>query len=274
MTSHSSSGKILHGTASSVSLDPQAYGSWVPGVSAPAAVAGAAGQEAQDAATIYSLGYVAYDMSSVFQQQHCQVAFARGTPWTLGTPVGHPRYTRLYSYSPEISSTSTSTSTAGGLQTTVVQPVMTSNAGQQDNGSHSSRQHGGMEPQPSQHRGTDWTKASESWPTDFTLDSSMVHHYGPVEINQTTDLDQMPESLLEHDYELFQQAVWSSMGKFRLSADYAEYMDEKAGIWYFQEILIETRSLWKPRLQSKQLSHIAPGSLRVSSLPRILWILR
>ena len=52
----------------------------------------------------------------------------------------------LYSYSPKISSTSTSTSTAGGLQTTpttVVESVMTSNVGKQDNGSHSSWQHGG-----------------------------------------------------------------------------------------------------------------------------------
>ena len=38
----------------------------------------------------------------------------------------------------------------------------------------------------------------------------------------------MPESLSEHDYELFQQAVWSSKGKFHLSADYAEDMDEEA----------------------------------------------
>ena len=65
------------------------------------------------------------------------------------------------------------------------------------------------------------------WPT--SLDSSMVHHYRPVEIDQTTDLDQMPESLLELDYELkFQQAVCSSKGKFHLSADYAEDMDEEA----------------------------------------------
>ena len=57
----------------------------------------------------------------------------------------------------------------------------------------------------------------------------MVHHYRPVEIDQTTDLDQMPESLLELDYELkFQQAVCSSKGKFHLSADYAEDMDEEA----------------------------------------------
>ena len=66
------------------------------------------------------------------------------------------------------------------------------------------------------------TKASDSRPANFTLDSSMVHHYGPVGIDQTTDLDQMPESLLELDYEFFQQAVWNSKGKFHLSADYAE----------------------------------------------------
>ena len=73
----------------------------------------------------------------------------------------------------------------------------------------------------------EFTKASDSWPTNFTLDSSMVHHYGPV-IDQTTDLDQMPESLLELDFELFQQAVCSSKGKFHKSADYAEDMDEEA----------------------------------------------
>ena len=43
------------------------------------------------------------------------------------------------------------------------------------------------------------------------------------------DLDQMPDSLSEPDYELFQQVVWSSKGKFHLSADYAEDMDEEAG---------------------------------------------
>ena len=121
----------------------------------------------------------------------------------------------LYSYSPKISSTSTSSSTAGGLQTTpttVAESVMTSNVGKQDNGSHSSWQHGGLEPQPSQHRDADMTKASDSRPNDFTLDLSMVHHYGPVEIDLTTDLDQMP--LSERDHELFQQVVWSSKGKF------------------------------------------------------------
>ena len=88
----------------------------------------------------------------------------------------------LYSYSPEISSTSIGTSTAGGLlttPTTVAESAMTSNAGQQDNGSHSSWQRGGMEPQPSQHRDADFTKAFDSRPTDFTLDSSMVHGMEP-----------------------------------------------------------------------------------------------
>ena len=46
-----------------------------------------------------------------------------------------------------------------------------------------------------------------------------------MEIDQTTDLDQMPESLSKLDCELFQQAVWSSKGKLHLSAD---YMDEEA----------------------------------------------
>ena len=40
----------------------------------------------------------------------------------------------------------------------------------------------------------------------------MVHHYGPVEIDQPMDLDHMPESLSELDYELFQQAVWNFKG--------------------------------------------------------------
>ena len=44
-------------------------------------------------------------------------------------------------------------------------------------------------------------------------------------------------------------------------------------LWYLQEILIQTRSLRKFRLPSKQLLHIVPGSFRVSSLPRIFWIL-
>ena len=57
----------------------------------------------------------------------------------------------------------------------------------------------------------------------------------------------------------------------------------KLVLWSLQEILIETRSLGKSRLQSKQLLDIAPGSLRASSLPgslrasslpRILWMLR
>ena len=75
-----------------VSLGPQAFESTVHWILARTAVVGVPGQQAQDAVTRTLALW--RTMPSVFQQQQHQVclAFAPGTPWTSGTPVGHPRY--------------------------------------------------------------------------------------------------------------------------------------------------------------------------------------
>ena len=154
MTLHSSIGKLLttswillHGTASSVPSDPQAYGSWVLWVSASAAVAGAPGQQAQDAVTMASAMWRM--ISSDFQQQQCQVclAFAPGTPQIRGTPVRNPSYPGFMATPlrfPALAPVQVQQVDCTLTPTTVAQLVMTSNAGRQDNGSHSSWQHGGV----------------------------------------------------------------------------------------------------------------------------------
>ena len=92
MTSHSSSGKIA--TSCSWYSLLSFFGSTGIWFQHPLRWLAQQGKRLrmEDAATIYSFGYVAYDMSSVFQRQYCQVAFAPGTPRTLGTPIGQPRY--------------------------------------------------------------------------------------------------------------------------------------------------------------------------------------
>ena len=135
-----------------VSLDPQAYGSWVPwvsapGVSAPAVVAGTPGQQAQDAVT---MALAMWRMiSSDFQQQQCQVcpAFTPSTPQIRGTPVKNPSYPGFIATPlrfPALAPVQVQQVNSTLTPTIVAQLVMTSNAGRQDNGSHNSWQHGGV----------------------------------------------------------------------------------------------------------------------------------
>ena len=101
---------------------------------------------AQDAVTIGSTMW--HMLSSIFQQQQCQVcpAFAPGTPQIRGTPVGNPSFIATPRRFPALAPVQIQQVDCTLTPTTVAQLVMTSNAGQQDNGSYSSWQHGGVEP--------------------------------------------------------------------------------------------------------------------------------
>ena len=91
-------------------------------------------------------------------------------------------------------------------------------------------QHSGQKQLSSQDAQDSDSPASDSRPPAFTLDPPMLHRL-PVDIDETTDMGQQGDEELvpEGEYDVFCQAIRSSLGRFHSSGDSADDFLEEIG---------------------------------------------
>ena len=172
-------------------------------------------------------------MSTMLQQQQCMTFPSYGSG-TQRTPLQQNADTRIHaqrsgcdSYS-KISSTSSSTNhifrDAFDSCNMVLPTAMTSR-----DATSVLPQHSGKKQPSSQDVQDSDSPNADSQSTGFTLDPPTVHLL-PADINETTDIDQQGDELVpEEQYDVFRQAVWSSLGRFHSSGDSAADFQEEIG---------------------------------------------
>ena len=81
--------------------------------------------------------------------------------------------------------------------------------------------------------------------TAFTLDPLTVHRL-PTDINDTTDMDQHGDEELvpEGEYDVFRQAVWSSLGRFHSSGDSADDFQEEIRSFISADEVLKDQITW------------------------------